>query len=101
MHIGRPAATGMNEGVGLSGQIFSVQVASSQSREDSERLQQKFIALGYESYIIRADLGRRGIWYRVRVGNLATKEEAEGMRQNVLNRASHLVKDPYVIEVNE
>lgn len=100
MHVGRPTI-GMNESAGLNGPIYSVQVASSPSREDSERLQQKFINLGYESQVMVADLGTRGIWYRVRVGNLATKEEAEQMRRDILNRASHLAKEPYVIKVSD
>lgn len=100
MHVGRPTV-GLNENITLNGPLYSVQVASSPSRDDSERLQQKFIALGYESSVMTADLGDRGIWYRVRVGNLATKEDAEAMRQDILNRASHLAKEPYVIRVND
>ena len=98
MHIGRPTAS---TGSGLGGQIYSVQVASSRNREDSERLQQKFIAYGYESHVLVADLGDRGIWYRVRVGNLATKEEAEVLRREIINHAAHLAKDPYVIKLTE
>ncbi len=99
MHVGRPAM-GLNEGAALNGPFYSVQVASSPSYEDSERLQQKFIALGYESLIMTADLGDRGIWYRVRVGNVPTKEAAEQMRRDILSRAAHLAKEPYVINVD-
>lgn len=102
MHVGRPAA-GANQGTaaGFSGTVYSVQVASSPSYEDSERLQQKFIALGYESFVMTADLGDKGIWYRVRVGNLPTRDAAEQMQQDILNRASHLAKDPYVIKFEQ
>ncbi len=100
MHVGRPAM-GLDEGAALNGPFYSVQVASSRSYDDSERLQQKFIELGYESLIMTADLGSKGIWYRVRVGNLPTKEAAEQMRQDILGRASHLAKEPYVIKLGE
>jgi cell division protein FtsN len=100
MHVGRPTA-GLDENIALNGPLYSVQVASSPSRDDSERLQQKFIGLGYESSVMTANLGERGIWYRVRVGNLPTKEDAEALRQDILNRASHLAKEPYVIKVTE
>jgi len=100
MRVGRPAA-GLDEGAALNGPLYSVQVASSPSYEDSERLQQKFIAVGYESLIMTADLGDRGIWYRVRVGNLSSKEAAEQMRRDILSRAAHLAKEPYVIKVDK
>ena len=101
MRVGRPAAAGLDDSAALTGIIYSVQVASSPYYEDSERLQQKLVALGFETLIMTADLGAKGIWYRVRVGNLPTKEAAEQMRQEVLNRASHLAKDPYVIKLGE
>lgn len=101
MRVGRPAATGVDEGAALTGIVYSVQVASSPDYADSERLQQKFVALGFETLIMTADLGDKGVWYRVRVGNLPTKAAAEQMRQEILSRASHLAKDPYVIKLGE
>ena len=101
IRVGRPAVAGLDEGAALTGTIYSVQVASSPSYEDSERLQQKFIALGFETLIMTADLGSKGIWYRVRVGNLPNKDAAEQMRRDILGRASHLAKDPYVIKIGE
>jgi hypothetical protein len=31
---------------------------------------------GFDAYVVRADLGKRGVWYRVRVGRFATRDEA-------------------------
>lgn len=100
MHVGRPATSGLDEGIGLSeeGLVYSVQVSSSPNPADSEHLQQKFIALGFQAYVKRADLREKGIWYRVWVGKAVTKEEAELLRQEILNRASHLVSDPYIVK---
>lgn len=85
----------------LSGMIYSIQVASSTSREASERLQQKYGQLGYLAYIMTADLGEKGIWYRVRVGNLKTPEEAKLLKKEILEKAPKLANDPYVIKVTE
>ena len=32
---------------------------------------------GFDAYVARADLGARGVWYRVRVGRYASREEAQ------------------------
>jgi cell division protein FtsN len=85
----------------LTGTVYSVQVASSPSRTDSERLQQKYISLGYEAHIMTADLVEKGIWYRVRVGNFGTREEAEQLKREILQKAAHLANNPYVIKVTE
>ncbi|MBD3309108.1 hypothetical protein GF339_22095 [candidate division KSB3 bacterium] len=85
----------------LGGAIYSVQVASSTDREDSERLVQKYGERGYQAYVMVADLGEKGIWYRVRVGNLATREEAGYLRQEILQNLPDLANDPYVIKVSE
>jgi DedD protein len=85
----------------LDGIVYSVQVASSPSRADAERLQQKYGELGYLAYIMTADLGEKGIWYRVRVGNLGDPKEAEDLKKEILTKASHLTKDPFVIKVSE
>jgi cell division septation protein DedD len=101
IRLGRqPQSSEMGGGL-LSGTIYSVQVASSPDKEDSERLVRKYGEYGYQAYIMTADLGEKGIWYRVRVGNLANREEAERLKKDILNKASHLANQPYVIKVSE
>lgn len=97
MRVGRPAAQSGATTV-PSGPGFSVQVASSPSQQDSERLQQKFAGLGFDVYIKQVDLNAKGLWYRVYIGNTATKEEAEQLRREIVDRASHLTKDPYIVK---
>jgi len=83
------------------GVIYSVQVSSSTNRSDSERLQQKYLDLGYEAYVMTADLAEKGLWYRVRVGNLPTREAAEQFKRELLSKVGHLAKNPFVIKVTE
>jgi cell division septation protein DedD len=90
----------MNEAL-PEGILYSVQVASSPNREDSERLVRKFGERGHQAYIMTADLGQKGIWYRVRVGNLATREDAEFLKNELLAKTPKLINSPYVIKVSE
>ncbi len=85
----------------LSGMLYSVQVASSPSREDSERLQQKYGQFGYLAYVITADLGEKGTWYRVRVGNLQTNAEAEALKEEIMQKFPKLANNPFIIKVTE
>jgi cell division septation protein DedD len=96
MYVGRPGTTTAPNGATLVGAGYSVQVASSPRLEESERLQQKFIAAGYDAYIRQANVPDKGIWYRVFVGNFSAKEDAERLRQELLAQASHLTKDPFI-----
>lgn len=84
----------------LSGTVYSVQVASSQDRLDSDRLQQKYAAHGYDAYVMPVDLREKGLWYRVMIGRLATSEEAERLRQDIMANVPHLANSPYVVKVN-
>lgn len=102
MPVGRQAYQS-EESTGFTGTVYSVQVSSSPDRVDSERLQQKFTELGYEAYVRPADLGEKGIWFRVIVGNAATQEEAEELKQEIISRASHLARgnNPFVTKLSE
>ncbi len=61
---------------------FVVQVSARRTQQDAlaafSGLQQKYsnVIGDYRPLIQRADLGARGIWYRVRVGPMKTKEDA-------------------------
>lgn len=99
IRIGRqPTMLGNAEPI-PDGTIYSVQVASSPNREDSERLVQKYGESGFQAYIMTADLGEKGIWFRVRVGNMPTRESAEQLKQEILQKVPGLANSPYVIKV--
>jgi len=63
-------ATGLGDG------RFSLQVASMPDRAGAEKMAADLKATGLPAYVVAADLGKRGIWHRVRVGRFATAEEA-------------------------
>ncbi|GAK52559.1 hypothetical protein U14_03811 [Candidatus Moduliflexus flocculans] len=104
IHVGRQQTqpVGLNEPTLPPGStIYSVQVASSPSREDAERLVQKFSATGFQAYVMVADLGSKGVWYRVRIGNFVKRDQAETFKEELMRNASQMIKSPYVIKVTE
>jgi len=64
------------------GDHYVVQVASFRSSSISENEAGKYRNKGYNAFVETAEIPERGTWYRVRIGNFATKEEA----QNFINK---------------
>ena len=62
---------------------FTVQIGSSQERAEAQRMENKARAAGLKPYVVEADLGARGTWYRVRVGAFRDKEAASRYRKDV------------------
>lgn len=60
---------------------YSVQVGSFSSVADAGRYKRTLVQKGYPAFIAEADLGPKGIWYRVRLGPYA---DAEVARQAML-----------------
>ncbi|MBN1959275.1 MAG: SPOR domain-containing protein [Desulfuromonadales bacterium] len=46
----------------------AVQVGSFNAAGDAMSLKQKMLAKGYPAFVVEADLGEKGLWYRVRIG---------------------------------
>jgi cell division septation protein DedD len=61
----------------------------------------KYGQYGYQAYIMIADLAEKGIWYRVRVGNRTSRQEAEQLKEELLAKVPKLANQPYVIKVSE
>lgn len=59
------------------GDYYVVQVAAFRSSSISENEAGKYRNKGYNSFVEAAEIPERGTWYRVRVGNFSTKEEAQ------------------------
>lgn len=55
---------------------FLLQVASYKNQVSAQKLLKELSSDGYAGTVVRADLGERGVWFRVRVGPYATREEA-------------------------
>ncbi len=54
-----------------------LQVASYKKAEAASKLLESLSGEGYAGTVVRADLGDRGIWYRVRVGPYSGEQEAK------------------------
>ena len=57
---------------------------------DAQSLSQKLKKKGYDAYVVSANIQGR-TWYRVRVGNFATRQEARAL-QEVLKTKEKLAK---------
>jgi cell division septation protein DedD len=62
---------------------FTVQIGASQDRSEALRMENKARAAGLKPYAAEADLGRKGAWYRVRVGSFQDKDAANSYRRDV------------------
>ena len=60
----------------LSGPVI-LQVASYRDPENASKLLQELSSAGYSGTVVKADLGERGIWYRVRIGPYPRGEKTE------------------------
>jgi cell division septation protein DedD len=58
---------------------------SFQGREKALKLAAKIKAKGYMPFVEKADLGSKGIWYRIKIAGFDTKGAAEKVR-DALNR---------------
>lgn len=66
---------------------FALQAAAFLSQTEADVLADKLKAAGVPSYVVRADLARRGRWFRVRVGRFNTGEEAQRFAAEAQPRA--------------
>ena len=62
---------------------FTVQIGASQDRSEALRMENKARTAGLKPYSVEADLGRKGTWYRVRVGVFKDKSAADDYRRDV------------------
>lgn len=63
---------------------YVVQVASFRSISISENEAGKYRNKGYNAFVETAEIPDRGTWYRVRVGNFSSKEEAQNfIKKNI------------------
>ncbi len=75
--VGPPASAG-----GVSGG-FAVHVSSYQQIRRAETEAAGLEARGFVTDIVKVDLGERGTWYRVRVGSVATRDEANALARRL------------------
>lgn len=78
----KPKALNVGNNIFKYGDYYVVQVASFRASSISENEAGKYRNKGYNAFVETAEIQGRGTWYRVRVGNFSTKEEA----QNFINK---------------
>lgn len=71
----RPVSLGNN--IYRYGKIYFVQVASFKSNSIAENEAGKYRNRGYNSFVESTEIPGRGIWYRIKVGNFSSLEEAK------------------------
>ena len=69
------AASGIRDPAPGSGSVM-LQVASYKDQGNARDLLQDLSSKGYSGTIVRAELGERGVWFRVRIGPYAKGDEA-------------------------
>ncbi len=67
----------------VSGGSHVVQVGSFSAQKDARALQQRLMKKSYPAFVVDADLGEKGRWFRVRVGPYADSDQAS-LAQKVL-----------------
>ncbi len=64
---------------------FTIQVASSKNKDRAAEALKKVKAAGYPAHLVSRDLGEKGVWHRIYIGNFKTKPEAQEFLSKVRN----------------
>jgi cell division septation protein DedD len=72
-----------------SGGSIVLQVASYKDKVPAQKLLNELISEGYHGTVVRADLGQRGIWFRVRIGPYSLEKDANAVL-DILRREKSL-----------
>jgi DedD protein len=62
---------------------YTVQIGASQERTEAARLEGRARSAGLKPYVMEANLGAKGTWYRVRIGAFRDKDAANRFRKDV------------------
>lgn len=66
---------------------FSLQAAAFATQDGADEFAEKLKQAGLASYVVPADIARRGRWYRVRVGRFDSEESAQQFAAEAQRRA--------------
>lgn len=84
---GTEASESSANGAGNAQGRFALQAASFPTQAGADELAQKLRSAGVPSYVVSADLARRGRWFRVRVGRFNSAEDAQRFAGEAQQRA--------------
>jgi len=65
---------------------YAVQVGSFAAASDAGAFKQKLLAKGYPAFVAEADLGAKGLWYRVKIGPYRDGDDAKSVLQLIDNK---------------
>lgn len=80
------AETGSALPKSVAGGTHAVQIGSFNSATDAVNLKKKMIDKGYPTFVAEADLGQKGLWYRVRIGPYTSADVAKQVQQQLETR---------------
>jgi cell division protein FtsN len=86
---GSTAASSINAPVHSEAGSHVLLCGSFQSREKALKQASKIKAKGYMPFVEKADLGTKGLWYRIKIAGFISKDAAEKARDE-LNKSLHL-----------
>ena len=77
---------------------YTIQVMSAKDEAATREVVERLKSAGADAYVMRADLGSRGIWYRCRLGKFASRSEAQGAGAKLVSsgRIQSFIIVPYV-----
>ncbi len=78
---------------------YTVQIASFPTMDNAREMEESLKAKTYPAYIKAANLPNRGTWYRVRIGEFTTKQEAL-LYMESLKREQPNISAPIVTSIN-
>lgn len=61
---------------------WTLQLSASQNRDEAEKFAARLRDRGYAPYIVKAEVGEKGTWFRVRMGRFASKDAAQRYLQD-------------------
>jgi hypothetical protein len=64
---------------------WALQVAAYPEEKDAKDLATRLKEMGYDAFVVKGELKNRS-WYRVRVGRLKTRQEAENLKAKLLHQ---------------
>jgi cell division protein FtsN len=79
----RPPKVGPSNESAAAGKIYTIQVASVKNAADADRLVAKLEKSGFPAYRSIGKVPGKGIWFRVRVGQYANRNEARSILEKL------------------
>ncbi|MBI3073755.1 MAG: SPOR domain-containing protein [Deltaproteobacteria bacterium] len=81
--IARPSAVSVRPGITAARRMYTVQVKSVPTRAEADAFATRVREAGFVPFVVEADIKKKK-WFRVRVGEFATADEAEAARKKLI-----------------